>query len=97
MENNSNTYIPFAELNPPQLFLLYLAISAVLDPLNAWPATAAQLRADVSRIWDQQRFTPSDLLDASLAERLEPHLLRNLSTHEVPRRHPLRVRNRRPS
>ena len=97
MKNSSSTYIPFAELDPPQLFLLYVTISLVHEPFNAQPATTAQLRAVVGRIWDEQRFTPSDLFGAGLEERLVPHLLKILSTYEMSRRHRPRAWNRRPS
>jgi hypothetical protein len=44
-------------------FMLYLAVTLVLEPLNAWPETADELAADLKRIWEEEQFTAADLRD----------------------------------
>jgi hypothetical protein len=86
MNSPSTTHVPFSELDLCQLFLLHLAASSVLEPNNAWPATAAELRANLKRIWDEEQLTPTDLADfPGLADRLRPLLLKHGGSGRLPR------------
>ena len=72
----SNPHVPFSQLGLPEIFLYHLAVSIVLEPLNARAASSKELLAVMKLIWNQQQLTIADLGDfGRLADRLKPHLL----------------------
>ena len=56
-------------------FLYILSAMSALGPLRAGNTTEEELKEDLIRIWDEQKFTPADAADfANMADRLRPLL-----------------------
>ncbi len=58
-------------------FLYCLGAMGALGPLRAGNTTDEELKEDLIRIWDEQKFTPADAADfPTMAQRLKPLLTR---------------------
>jgi hypothetical protein len=58
-------------------FLYILGAMGALGPQRAGNTTEEELKEDLIRIWDEQKYTPADAADfATMDDRLEPLLTR---------------------
>ena len=75
MNIQRNVHVPFAQLPMVERFLYLLGVMGALWPLLAENTTKEELRDDLIRIWDEQKYTPADAVDfGTMANRLRPLL-----------------------
>ena len=75
MSSHQNNHVPFAQLSIAERFLYFLGAVGAIGLLRPWPPIAEEIGEDLRRIWDEQKYTPADVVDFStMAVRLEPHL-----------------------
>ncbi len=70
-------HIPFAQLPVVERFLYLLGAMVALGPLLAGNTTKEELKVDLIRIWDEQKYTLADAADfPTMSDRLRPLLTR---------------------
>jgi hypothetical protein len=75
MNIQPNTHIPFSQLSTSHRFLYMVSATVAIGLLRPWSLNAEEISEDLMRIWDEQKYTPADVLSFScLADRLKPHL-----------------------
>ena len=75
MNTEENTHVPFAELSIVDRYLYFFAATVAIRCLRPWVPTWEEIRDDMRRIWDEQKYTPADTTDfPELSRRLRPHL-----------------------
>ena len=77
MNIQQNAHVPFAQLPMVERFFYILGAMGAVGPMRAGNTTEEELKEDLIRIWDEQKFTPADAADfANMADRLRPLLTR---------------------
>jgi hypothetical protein len=75
MNIQPNTHIPFSQLSTSHRFLYMVSATVAIGLLRPWSLNAEEISEDLMRIWDEQKYTPEDVLSFSrMADRLKPHL-----------------------
>jgi hypothetical protein len=75
MNIQPNTHIPFAQLSTSHRFLYMVSATLAIGLLRPWSLNAEEISEDLMRIWDEQKYTPADVLSFScMANLLKPHL-----------------------
>ena len=97
MNLQRNTHVPFAQLSFAELSLYFLAAMIATELLLPWFATDKELGVYLRQIWEEQNYTPADLVDfSSMSNRLKTHLSKyaaealSISIPELPSRRRLR-------
>jgi hypothetical protein len=93
MNSQRNTRVPFAQLSITELFLYLLAAKIAIELLCPWSPTEKELGVYLRQIWEEQNYTPADLVDfPSMSDRLKLHLRKyaaeasSISIPELPSR-----------
>ena len=56
-------------------FFYFLGATVAVALLCPWPPPEEEFGEDLIRIWDEQKYTPADVVDfAGMADRLKPHV-----------------------
>ncbi len=77
MNEQRNAHVPFAQLPMVERFFYLLGAMIAVGPLLAGNATKEELKDDLIRIWDEERFTPADAANfPAMADRLKPLVTR---------------------
>ncbi|HTZ89244.1 MAG TPA: hypothetical protein VMA71_02830 [Alloacidobacterium sp.] len=67
----------YAQLPIVERFLYVLGAMVAIGPLRAGDTTDEEMKEDLIRIWNEQKFTPADAADfGTMGERLKPLLAR---------------------
>jgi hypothetical protein len=75
MKLELKSHLPFAQLSIAERFLYFTGAVVAIGRRRPWSRTAAEIGEDLRRIWDDQKFTPADVVDFTrMADRLKPHL-----------------------
>jgi hypothetical protein len=75
MDANSDIHVPFAQLPITDRFLYFLGGYVAILLLHPWSSTEEEVGKELIRLWDDQKYTPADIVDFNrMAPRLEPLL-----------------------